>query len=221
MDEDDPEKRIAELERQLSDAKPAQPQAPSPPAYPAAASPYQAPAPVPPNFDVHNAFVAAPPFGSPAEQPPWNRPPYPVASYGSPFTQAPGATAARNYVHRMRVTSYLWLLLWLPGIFVLVQGINMGADTQRIDQSGHTAFCGNAFDYAFGNDAFDPFINGGDLRAACNDKLASMQPMVWGLIGVGAALILGSLLVVVIYRINRWRRGWRPWRIFGDIYPGT
>jgi hypothetical protein len=96
------------------------------------------------NFDVHKAFQAV--------------------SYGPP----PGAVAARNYVHRVRVTSYVWLALWLPGIFLLVDGINAGA---------------------------------GPLIAA------------------GAALIVGSLLVIAVYRVQRWRRGWRPWRIFGDIFP--
>lgn len=202
MAQEDPEERIAELERQLSDAKSVQREVRARPAGPAnVASASYPTGQVPQGFDVHHAFQAAP--------------------YGSPFSQAPGGIAIRNYTHRMRVTSYLWLALWLPGIFFVVQGINVGAKDHQVTQSGHTAFCGNAFDYAFGNNAFDPFINGGDLRQACDDQLASAQPMTWGLIAAGAALILGSVLVVVVYRINRWRRGWRPWRIFGDIYPGT
>jgi hypothetical protein len=48
---------------------------------------------------------------------------------------------------------------------------------------------------------------------------ADARPMAWGLITAGAALTVGSLLVIVVYRVQRWRRGWRPWRIFGDIYP--
>ncbi len=217
MTQDDAEQRIAELERQLADAKAAahDQEMPAQPADPAAAH-ASFPAPPQPSFPAP-LLVPGPQIGSPVGQP------FPGAPFGSPLAQPPGPAAfwsAGKSSFGLRLIGFLRTVLFIGGIGALIYGFSVGVKIQRVSQGGQTARCGNVFDAKFGHDAYYQFGGGGSLRAACAAQIAKVQPMTWGLLGLGAFLILASFVVLLIAWTMKWRLGWRPWRsrFYGSSY---
>lgn len=207
MAQDDPEQRIADLERQLAEAKAAAHSQENRTGTDPSAAP--APFPAPPQASAWNPQV----FGT--GQPVMAGPPF-----SPPFAQPPGQAAfwppgvGYNSVG-LRVVRFLLHGLWWAGIGCVGFGIYVGIKIHRVFQDGQNAKCGNAFDAIFKHDGYYQFGGGDTLRSACLEQIAKAQTMTSGLIGLGALLIFASFVVLVISWTMKWRRGWRPWRPYG------
>jgi hypothetical protein len=214
MAQDDAEQHIAELERQLADAKAAahDQEMPAQLAGPAAQASF--PPPTQPSFPAP-LLVPGPPTGSPLGQPILGTP------FGSPLAQPPGPVAwAGPKSNLQRLVGFLRTVFFMGGIGALIYGVSVGAKMQRVSQGRQTAKCGNVFDAKFDHDAFHQYGGGGDLRTACAAQIAKAQPMTWGLLGLGVLLIVASFVFLVIAWTMKWRQGWRPWRpqFYGSAY---
>jgi hypothetical protein len=213
MAHDDAEQRIAELERQLADAKGAAHDQEMPADLAAAQA--SVPAPPQPSFPAP-LLVPGPPSGSPLGQP------FPLAPFGSPLAQPPGPLAWTGPKSNLqRLVGFLRTVFFMGGIGALIYGVSVGAKMQRVSQGRQTAKCGNVFDATFGHDAFyQSGAGGGELRTACAAQIAKAQSMAWGLLGLGAFLIVASFVLLVIGWTMKWRQGWRPWRpqFYGSPY---
>jgi hypothetical protein len=204
MVQDDPEQRIADLERQLAEAK-------------AAADSQE-------NRTGANAAAAPPPFTAPPQAPPpqaaaWNPQPPMMAppTFGPPLAQPLGQAAfgppgvGYNSIG-LRVVRFLLHGLWWAGIGCVGFAVYLGIKVHRVSLDGQSARCGNVFDAIFKHNAY---YGADTLRSACSDQVAKAQTMTYGLIVLGAVLIFASLVVLVISWIMKWRQGWRPWRPYG------
>jgi hypothetical protein len=230
MTEDDAEQRIAELERQLAEAKAANEQQVR--AQPAEGAAPQSSFPPPPqvsfsppvartSWTTTQVFVNGQPVVPGPTQGAQPLQPFPGAPFGPPMIQPPGPAAFRlgNYRAQRLVRSVL-SFLWIGTLGALIFGISQAVKMHKVTEGGHTARCGNVFDATFGHDAFYQYGGADDLRATCAAEIAKAQPMAWGLIALGVLLLLGSLIVMVISWMIKWRSGWRPWRpwAYGSPY---
>ena len=194
MAQDDAQQRIADLERQLAEAKGA-----APPPFP---SPPQASAPFGAGPPMAAGPTYLPPIGQPLSQPAFFPP--------GPGYKPVGLRVVRGFLH----------LFWWAGIGCVGFGIYLGVKVHRVSQDGQNATCGNVFDAIFKHAAYHQFGGGDTLRSVCAEQIAKALTMTYDLVGLGVLLIFASLITLVINWIMKWRLGWRPWRPYGPYGRG-